>query len=245
MRNYCLNRQPKLPLLSADGVPPPSASFVLFSAAPPPAAALAAATAGDKDMPAIASSRDELRAVLKMAGIRAKPGQVEQAWSALRSGEALRASDLKKTPAGYSSGSGSASRSASGSGSCSGSSSSSSGGGKGRLAVKLALAEMFLEPTSLSFSMLAAAAAMGVVAVVVVVTAAASAAAAVVVVVVFCCKTVGRRVRRLEDVRRANGANGVARIHGGKGRAERYQMGFDGSDGVIRPGGLRSGEYRR
>ncbi|CAM9829067.1 unnamed protein product, partial [Ectocarpus fasciculatus] len=41
------------------------------------------------DMPAIVSSRDELAAVLKLAGIKkAKPEQVERAWSALVSGEA-------------------------------------------------------------------------------------------------------------------------------------------------------------
>lgn len=197
-------------------------------------------------MPAIASSRDELRAVLKLAGIRAKPGQVEQAWSALRSGETVRTPDLKTAPGECGSGTasrsagGSASRSGSGSGSCSGSSSSSNGGGKARLAVKLALAEMSLEPASLSFWMLAAAA-IGVVAAVAVVTAATA------VVVVFCCKPVGRRVpRRREDVRRANGTNEVAkRIDGGNDRAERCQIGFGGSDGVIRPGGVRSGECRR
>ncbi|CAM9195765.1 unnamed protein product [Ectocarpus sp. 13 AM-2016] len=41
------------------------------------------------DMPAIVSSRDELAAVLKLAGIKkAKPEQVGRAWSALVSGEA-------------------------------------------------------------------------------------------------------------------------------------------------------------
>ncbi|CAM9543968.1 unnamed protein product [Ectocarpus sp. 8 AP-2014] len=46
-------------------------------------------SAAVNDMPAIVSSRDELAAVLKLAGIKkAKPEQVERAWSALISGEA-------------------------------------------------------------------------------------------------------------------------------------------------------------
>ncbi|CAM9976329.1 unnamed protein product [Ectocarpus sp. 6 AP-2014] len=46
-------------------------------------------SAAVRDMPAIVSSRDELAAVIKLAGIKkAKPEQVERAWSALVSGEA-------------------------------------------------------------------------------------------------------------------------------------------------------------
>ncbi|CAM9741128.1 unnamed protein product, partial [Laminaria digitata] len=56
---------------------------------------LGIATDGDDDIPAIASSRDELGAVLKLAGIKAKPRQVERAWSALRSGETTARTDLK------------------------------------------------------------------------------------------------------------------------------------------------------
>lgn len=40
------------------------------------------------DMPAIASSKAELTAILKMSRIKAKPRQVDLAWSALTSGEA-------------------------------------------------------------------------------------------------------------------------------------------------------------
>lgn len=149
------------------------------------------------------SSRDELGAVLKLAGIRAKPGQVEQAWSALRRpGETVRTTDLR--PPGRYRGGGS----------------DSSGGGRGRLAVKLALAETFLEPPGLLFSIcVAAAAAMVAVAVVVVVTEA--------VVVVFCSKPGSRTLPA--GVRCADGYNGSAGVDGGKGRADRFQKGFDGS----------------
>lgn len=40
------------------------------------------------DMPAIASSKAELTAILKMSRIKAKPSQVDLAWAALTSGEA-------------------------------------------------------------------------------------------------------------------------------------------------------------
>lgn len=128
---------------------------------------------------------------MKLAGIKAKPGQVEQAWSALRSGDTARADD-PRPPGGCGSGRG-------------------SGGDRGRLAAKLALAEMLLEPRiPLSVFVVAVL----VVAVVTVV---------VVTVVVFGYKP-GRRVRRLGDV-----GNGIGGTGCGKGpAAERCQTGFDG-----------------
>eukprot|EP00904_Undaria_pinnatifida_P012401 jgi/Undpi1/8291/HiC_scaffold_25.g10760.m1 len=75
---------------------------------------------GDDDMPAIASSKDELVAVFKLAGIKAKPRQVDQAWSALLSGAARR-TDVDPGPSGW----------------CS---------SKGRVAAKLVLAGMRLDP---------------------------------------------------------------------------------------------------
>lgn len=54
----------------------------------PPAAAEGFFSHLAADMPAIASSKAELAAVLKMSKIKAKPGQLDQAWSALASGKA-------------------------------------------------------------------------------------------------------------------------------------------------------------
>lgn len=45
-------------------------------------------SAAAEDMPVIASSKDELRAIFKLANIKVKPLQVDRAWLALSSGEA-------------------------------------------------------------------------------------------------------------------------------------------------------------
>lgn len=52
---------------------------------PPPRTTLLANLAAN--LPAIASSKDELASILKLAGVKAKPAQVDRAWSALTIGE--------------------------------------------------------------------------------------------------------------------------------------------------------------